>query len=77
MKAFFEKLNDQEKKVITLRYGLDKNYRKGGLTLKEIGAIMHLTGERIRMIEFRALNKMRYMANKKEKCKSLINYLRS
>ncbi len=77
IKCLFEKLNDQEKKVIALRYGLDKNYRKGGLTLKEIGAIMHLTGERIRMIEFRALNKMRYMANKKEKCKSLINYLRS
>lgn len=76
IKCLFEKLNDQEKKVIILRYGLDKNYRKGGLTLKEIGAIMHLTGERIRMIEFRALNKMRYMANKKEKCKSLINYLR-
>ena len=77
IKCLFEKLNDQEKKVIALRYGLDKNYRKGGLTLKEIGAIMHLTGERIRMIESRALNKMRYMANKKEKCKSLINYLRS
>lgn len=76
IKCLFEKLNDQEKKVITLRYGLD-TYCKGGLTLKEIGVIMNLTGERIRMIEFRALNKMRLMANKKEKCKSLINYLRS
>lgn len=77
MKCLFENLNEQEKKVITLRFGLDGSKFKGGLTLLEIAKIMNLSSERIRTIELRAINKMRVMADKKKNCKSLINYIRS
>ena len=77
MKCLFENLNEQEKKVITLRFGLDGSKFKGGLTLLEIAKIMNLSSERIRIIELKAINKMRFMADKKKNCKSLINYIRS
>ena len=72
-----ECLNDQEKKVITLRYGINNSNRGSGLTLSEVGSIMHLTGERIRIIEVKALRKMRFLVTKKVKYKELINYIRS
>ena len=77
MKCLFENLNEQEKKVITLRFGLDGSNFKGGFTLLEIAKIMNLSSERIRIIELKAINKMRFMADKKKNCKSLINYIRS
>jgi RNA polymerase primary sigma factor len=53
-------LGDQEKKVITLRFGLEDGEAK---TLEEVGAIMGLTRERIRQIEVKALGKMRSLLN--------------
>jgi len=49
-------LNDQEKKIISLRFGLsDDNNR----TLEQIGKNLGLTRERVRQIEKRALNKLK------------------
>ena len=49
-------LTDREKKVLILRYGLD-----GGrsYTLEEVGEKFHVTRERIRQIEAKALRKLR------------------
>jgi len=47
-------LNDRERKVIELRFWHDK-------TLREIGSIINLSDERIRQIEARALNKLKWM----------------
>lgn len=49
-------LSPKEKKVILLRYGLlDDRIR----TLEEVGCIMHVTRERIRQIEAKALRKLK------------------
>ena len=49
-------LTDRERRVIELRFGLD-----GGrpLTLEEVGKEFHVTRERIRQIESKALRKLR------------------
>ena len=52
-------LADIERKVITLRYGL--NYEKPW-TLNEVGHVFGLTKERIRQIEVKSLKKLRKMA---------------
>ncbi|ADR18343.1 sigma-70 family RNA polymerase sigma factor [Calditerrivibrio nitroreducens] len=49
-------LNETEKLIITLRYGLDG---KRSRTLDEVGKELNLTRERIRQIEKRVLNKLR------------------
>jgi RNA polymerase primary sigma factor len=49
-------LGDNERQVITLRYGLDDADCR---TLQEVALVMHLTRERIRQIEVKALRKMR------------------
>lgn len=50
-------LNARERTIIEMRYGLD-----GGCmhSLDEVGGVFHLTRERIRQIEAKALRKMRY-----------------
>ncbi len=54
------RLNEREKSVIRLRYGLD-----GGKThtLEEIGESLGVTRERVRQIEARAMEKLRRNAN--------------
>jgi RNA polymerase primary sigma factor/RNA polymerase sigma factor len=59
-----EALDDREQKIIVSRFGLD--YSQEPLTLKEVGAELGVTKERIRQIEARALNKLR-MAAREEK----------
>jgi len=49
-------LSEKERNILVLRYGLDGN---GVKTLQEVGDMYHLTRERIRQIEVRALQKLR------------------
>ena len=54
------RLDEREQKIIISRFGLD--YAQEPLTLKEVGAEMGVTKERVRQIEARALNKLRAAA---------------
>lgn len=49
-------LDDRESRILRLRYGLDG---EEPMTLKEIGAKIHLTRERVRQIESEALRKIK------------------
>ena len=49
-------LNDKEKMVITLRFGIPDD---DSLTLQQIADLMGLTRERVRQIEKQALGKLR------------------
>jgi len=53
---YFEELTDSEKKILTLRFGLDDNEPQ---TLDTIGQSFGVTRERIRQIEAKSLEKMR------------------
>ncbi len=55
-----ESLDDREQKIIISRFGLD--YSQEPQTLKEVGAQLGVTKERIRQIEARALSKLRAAA---------------
>lgn len=54
-------LNEQEKQVINLRFGLD-NANK--MTLTEIGKLMDISRERVRQIELKSLRKLRGLTKK-------------
>lgn len=58
--GFLNKLNDRERKIIIMRYGLNG---KEALSLEDIGKAIGLSRERVRQIESRALSKMRNMPN--------------
>ncbi|MBN2374010.1 sigma-70 family RNA polymerase sigma factor [bacterium] len=49
-------LSEREKKIIEMRYGIGSNKEK---TLEEIGEYFHLTRERIRQIEEKALQRLK------------------
>jgi RNA polymerase primary sigma factor/RNA polymerase sigma factor len=55
-----ERLDEREQKIIISRFGLDHGHEP--LTLKEVGAEMGVTKERIRQLEARALSKLRVAA---------------
>ncbi|RMG44800.1 MAG: RNA polymerase sigma factor RpoD/SigA [Acidobacteria bacterium] len=61
-------LDEKERKVVLLRFGLTGEEPK---TLKEIGEMMNLSRERIRQIEAQALKKL----NRSAKCQQLQSYL--
>jgi len=63
-----ESLAPRERRVIELRFGLDDERSR---TLKEVGAELGLTKERIRQIEKEALAKLRHPSHSRE----LIGYL--
>lgn len=50
-------LNERERLVIVLRFGIDDGYPR---TLEEVGKIFKVTRERIRQIEAKALRKLRH-----------------
>jgi RNA polymerase primary sigma factor/RNA polymerase sigma factor len=55
-----ERLDEREQKIIISRFGLNHGHEP--LTLKEVGAEMGVTKERVRQLEARALNKLRIAA---------------
>ncbi len=57
------KLTDREKRVIELRYGLEDGRPR---TLEEVGQEFHVTRERIRQIEAKALRKLRHPSRGKD-----------
>ncbi len=59
-----EKLDDRERQIIVGRFGLD--YSQEPRTLKEVGAELGVTKERIRQIEARALHKLRVAAQEEK-----------
>jgi len=58
------RLDEREQKIIISRFGLD--YENEPQTLKQVGAEMGVTKERIRQIEARALNKLRLAAQEEQ-----------
>jgi len=55
LREVLSELDEKEQIVLKLRYGLDDDRPK---TLQEIGEMLHLTRERIRQIENRAIQKL-------------------
>jgi len=60
---WLEYLTDNEKKVISMRFGLEDGEAQ---TLEVIGKEFGLTRERVRQIESSALNKLRFITRRKE-----------
>ena len=52
------KLTGREREVLRMRFGLDDGYAR---TLEEVGSRLHVTRERVRQIELRALKKLRFL----------------
>lgn len=57
LKEVLNTLNEREKKVIQLRFGLHDGHPR---TLEEVGREFNVTRERIRQIEFKTLGKLRH-----------------
>lgn len=63
-----DSLSDREKKVLIMRYGLDDGKER---TLEEVGKEFHVTRERIRQIEAKALWKIKH-PNKSRKLRDFL-----
>jgi RNA polymerase sigma factor (sigma-70 family) len=66
--SLLTQLDDKERMVVERRFGLDDREPQ---TLAEIGSDLHLSRERIRQIEERALNKLR----RSQRARQLLGYL--
>lgn len=79
LSGVLDTLTDREKIVIVLRFGLDREKFLGDLTRKylsylpnaalsldEVGKVFHVTRERIRQIEAKALRKLRHPSRSKK-----------
>ncbi len=65
-----DRLSDREREIVRLRFGLDDGHR---CTLSEIAGVFHVTRERIRQIEKRALAKLQDTIRASE----LVGYIES
>ena len=63
MNSFINKLNEKEKTVLSLYFGIDQ---QDNLNLKDIGAIIGLSKERVRQIKDSALAHLREMGIERE-----------
>lgn len=63
LEEVLKNLSPKEEKVLRLRYGLDDGITR---TLGEVGEIFHVTRERIRQIESKALRRLRTPNNSKK-----------
>jgi len=54
--AVLNVLDPRERRVIALRYGLENGH---AMSLRDVGKVMGLSGERVRLIEREALRKLR------------------
>lgn len=70
VQELLETLNDREKEVISLRFGLGKDRT---YTLEEIGESLGITRERVRQIESKAMEKLRKRLCSKKKNPECIN----
>jgi RNA polymerase primary sigma factor len=52
------RLTPRERDVLMMRFGLEDGYAR---TLEEVGSRLHVTRERVRQIELRALKKLRHL----------------
>jgi RNA polymerase primary sigma factor len=57
MDGVLDTLTDREKQVLRLRFGIGDGYPR---TLVEVGTVFHVTRERVRQIEAKALRKLRH-----------------
>ena len=64
IEKILSRLDEREQRIIASRFGLD--YAQEPKTLKEVGAQLGVTKERIRQIESRALNKLRLAAEEEK-----------
>ena len=62
LNKILEEVSEREKQVLELRFGLNDGRPK---TLEEVGGLFHVTRERIRQIEAKALRKLRLPDSKK------------
>ena len=63
-------LNKREEKILRMRFGIGENH---DYTLEEVGRDFHVTRERIRQIEAKALRKLKH-SRRAEKLKSFVEY---
>ncbi|MCB9639410.1 MAG: sigma-70 family RNA polymerase sigma factor [Myxococcales bacterium] len=68
MHKFLEELDDRERKVLTMRFGLEDGIPH---TLEEIGKQLNVTRERVRQLEMKALRKLRHPRRSSELHKHL------
>ena len=60
VEGILKRLDERERQIVTCRFGLARGQEP--LTLKQVGAVMGVTKERVRQIQCRAMNKLREAA---------------
>ena len=60
VERILERLDERERQIVTSRFGLTRGQEP--LKLKQVGAAMGVTKERVRQIQCRAMNKLRKAA---------------